>query len=178
MREHCDSRPFGLTLLELLVVITLMGLVAATVTTRIGGGLDNAAMGQAVAQWEFTDQHLRLKTRRSGRPATLYLKVASNRMECAFDEEDDTARTLRTLGRSVKLGKVLSSTHEVKYGPAVIRYSGRGTTETFAIELIGKRKARRWLMVAGVTGQITEVADESQAKQILEVLLPPSLHAG
>jgi hypothetical protein len=158
-----------------LIVVTLLGLVAATVTSRIGGSLDQAAMGRAVTQWEFTDQQLRLKARRSGRPVALHLDVGTNRLECEW-EENAATRTVHSLGRGVKLARYLSSTQEETYGPARIRYSCRGTTETFVVELVGKRS--RWLLVAGLTGQISEIADETKARELLEQLSRKSVHAG
>jgi prepilin-type N-terminal cleavage/methylation domain-containing protein len=177
--KACDSHSWrGLTLLELLVVITLLGLVAATVTSRIGNSLDQAAMGQAKAQWAFTDAQLRQKARRSGREVALHLEVGTNRLECAFDPEHHTDRTIRTLARGVTLSRYLSATHEVTHGPLTIHYSEQGTTETFAVELTGQGSIRRWLLMSGLTGQVSEIADETQVRQLLELLLPQRLHAG
>lgn len=173
----CPGKMHGLTLLELLVVIVLLGLVTATVTTQLGGTLAPAALGQAVSQLEFADQQLRLRARRSGKPVALHLEIGTNRLECAFDAGEDARRTVRTLGRGVRLTKYLSATQEVTYGPVSIRYDERGASETIAVELVGGRSARRWLLVAGITGQITEVADEAAARDLLELLLPPGVHA-
>lgn len=155
-----------------------MALVAATVTTRLGGSLNQAAMHQARSQWEFTDQQLRLRARRTGQPVALHLEIGTNRLDCTFDVEDESAGTTRTLGRSVTISRYLSATQEITYGPVVIPYSNHGTSETFAIELVGASDGRQWILVTGITGQISEVSDERQARALLEQLLPPRLHAG
>lgn len=168
----------GLTLLELLVVIAILGLVTATVATRLGDTLGPAAMGQSASQWGFADQQLRLRARKSGKPVALHVEIGTNRLECAFDPHDDSQRTIRSLGRDIRLTTIIFATQEVTYGPAAIRYTDRGTSETFAIELAGRGQARRWLLVAGISGQITEVANEAAARELLDLLLPPGLHAG
>jgi type II secretory pathway pseudopilin PulG len=166
-----------MTLLELLVVVTLLGFVAATVTVRLSGRLNQAALSQAVSQWEFTDAQLRLRARRKGRPVTLHLEVGSNRVECAFDPDDDSARTVRTLGRGVQLTKFRSATREVTYGRMDIEYTDRGSTETYVVELEG-RQGKRWILVAGITGQTTELFNEREVEELLGRLLPASFYAG
>src|SRR3972149_2559208 len=117
----------------------LMGFVAATVTVQLSGRLSQAALGQAVSQWEFTDAQLRLRARQKGRPVTLHLELGSNRLECALDPDDDAARTVRTLGRGVKLMKFRSATREVTYGPLAIEFTDRGSSETYVVELEGRQ---------------------------------------
>jgi prepilin-type N-terminal cleavage/methylation domain-containing protein len=168
----------GFTLLELLVVIAILGLVTATVTTRIADILGPAAMKQSVSQLEFTDQGLRLRARRGAKPASLYFEIGANRLECAFGNDPNVPRTIRTLGRGIRITKLFSATQEVTSGPVTIGYDDRGSSETFAIELAGRHDARQWLIVAGITGQFTEVADEAATRELLQVLLPTSLHAG
>jgi prepilin-type N-terminal cleavage/methylation domain-containing protein len=167
----------GLTLLELLVVVVILGLMTATVATRISGTLGPAALGQAVSQWDFTDQQLRLRARRSGKPLAMHLEIGTNRVECEFDGDDNSRSTVRSLGRGVRLNKIISGTREVTNGRAIICYTDRGTTESFAIELAGQRNARRWILFAGLTGQSTELPNESAACELLEMLSPPSIHA-
>jgi len=175
MRLRCHNR--GLTLMELLVVVTLMGFVAATVTVQLSGRLSQAALGQAVSQWEFTDAQLRLRARQKGRPVTLHLELGSNRLECALDPDDDAARTVRTLGRGVKLMKFRSATREVTYGPLAIEFTDRGSSETYVVELEG-RQGKRWILVAGITGQTSELSNEQEVEELLGRLLPASIHAG
>jgi prepilin-type N-terminal cleavage/methylation domain-containing protein len=168
----------GLTLLELLVVVALLGLVTGTVTVRLGGTLSPAALGQAISQWQFADEQLRVRARRSGRPVTLHLEIGSHRLECAFDSDPDAGRVVRSLGRGVRLTKYVSAMQEVTYGPLSIHYDERGASEMFAVEFTGGQSARRWMLVAGLTGQVTEVTDESAAKEILESVSPPRVHPG
>jgi type II secretory pathway pseudopilin PulG len=167
----------GLTLIELLVVLTVLGFVAATVTMRLGGRLGHAALAQSVSQWKFTDSQLRTRAARKGRSIALHLEVGSNQLELALDPEDDGARTVRSLGRGVTLTRYRSATREITYGPIAIDYSSEGTTETYAVELTGSQGAR-WVLVAGLTGQATEVANGDDIDELLDQLLPSSLHAG
>ncbi len=165
----------GFTLLELLVVVALLALVTATVTMRLGHTMGPAALGQAVSEWEFADQQLRVKASRSGKPVALGVEIGTNRLECEFDK--DMPPAARSLGSHVRLTKYLSSTEEISYGPLAIRYTDRGASRTYAVELTGGRRLRRWLVVAGITGQITEVADEKAAREILQVLSPEGVFA-
>jgi prepilin-type N-terminal cleavage/methylation domain-containing protein len=174
---YARNRNRGLTLIELLVVVTLLGFVAATVTVQLSGRLSQAALGQAVSQWEFTDAELRLRARRKGRPVTLHLEIGSNSVECALDPDDDSARTVRSLGRGVKLTKYCSATRTITYGPLEIAFRDRGTSETYVVELTGKQ-GKRWIMVAGITGQTSELSNEREVEELFDRLLAASVHAG
>ena len=174
---YCRRAYRGLTLIELLVVVTLLGFVAATVTVKLSGRLSQAALGQAVSQWQFTDAQMRQRARQKGRPLSLHVEIGTNRLECGFDPDDEAARTIRTLGRGVKLTKFRSVTRDVQFGPLVIDYTDRGNTETFVLELQGSQ-GKRWLLVAGITGQTTELTNEREAEELMSRLLPASVHAG
>lgn len=178
-RPRSDSfvRFHGFTLLEILIVLALMALVTATVTLRLGGRFQQVSLEQSVSLWESADTQLRARARRTGRPVALHLEVGSGVIECAFDPEDESARTIRELGRGVRVGKYLSATREVSFGPVTVAYSARGTSETFAVELVGGDD-RRWILVAGITGQMNEIADEQTAKKLLDMLIPTGVHAG
>ena len=174
----CPRRSYrGLTLIELLVVLTLMGFVCATVTVTLSGRLSQAALGQAVFQWEFSDAQMRQRAMQTGRPLSLSIEIGTNRLACRFDPDDANSQICRTLGRGVQLTRFLSATRDITHGPLVIEYTDRGTTETFMVELQGSR-GRRWLLVAGVTGQMTELSNEHTAEGLMSRLLPASVHSG
>jgi prepilin-type N-terminal cleavage/methylation domain-containing protein len=168
----------GFTLLELLVVIAILGLVTATVTSRIADTLGPAAMKQSISQFDFTDRGLRLRARRIGTPISLHFEIGGNQLECAFASEQGTPRTVRALGHGIRIAKYFTSTQDVTYGPVTIDYDGHGASESFAIEFAGRQGTGQWLLVAGVTGQLSEVSDEASAREVLQMLLPSGLHAG
>ena len=171
VRNQC-----GLTLLELLVVIAILGFATATVTLRLEDTLGPAALQQWVSQFEFSDAQLRARARHTGKPTSLHLEIHTNQLQCIFNSESESAPALRTLGHGVRITKLLSTTQETTHGPAAIEYDERGSSPTFAIELTGHRDGRRWLVVAGLTGQITEVKDEAFVRNLLQQM--SSLHAG
>lgn len=177
IHKNCRARNNGLTLLELLVVIAILGLLTATVTAQLGDTLGPATLQQSISQWEFADQQLRARARHTGKPVALHFEIGGGRLECALGPDEDTPRTIRTLGRGVQITKCLSATQEVNSGSKSIGYDERGSSETFAIEFMGRREKRRWMIVAGITGQITEVANEAAAREVLQLLLPPGIHA-
>jgi prepilin-type N-terminal cleavage/methylation domain-containing protein len=168
----------GFTLLELLVVIAILGLVTATVTTRIADTLAPAAMKQSISQLEFTDQGLRLRARHSGKHTALHFEIGAERLECDFGSETNGPRTIRALGRGVRITKYFSPTQEVTYGTVTINYDDHGSSQTFAIQLSGRREPGQWFLVVGLTGQLSEVSNEAAAREILQLLLPAGVHAG
>jgi prepilin-type N-terminal cleavage/methylation domain-containing protein len=178
MQKERGKTHGGLTLIELMVVIALLALVTATVTVSLGNTLGPAALQQSVSEWEFTDQQLRARARHTGKPVAIRLEIGSNRLLCTLDPEGEAPPTIRTLGRGVRITKYISATQETTSGTGTIEYDERGSSETFAIELTGRSDQRRWLLVAGLSGQITEVAHENAARELLQQLRPPSLHAG
>ena len=65
------------TLIELVVVLTILGLAASVVTIRFAGPLREARVRAAIEQWRATDQFAR-QLNRSGR-ITVSLKKRQNR---------------------------------------------------------------------------------------------------
>lgn len=166
----------GLTLIELLVVVTLLGFVAATVTVRLSGQLSRAALGQAVTEWESADQQLRSRACRKGQPAELKFEIGSNQLQLLFDPESESKPIVRSFSRGVRLAKFRSAMREITSGPVTMDYTEQGTSETYVVELAG-RAGSRWVLVAGLTGQATELTDEHEAETLLDRLLPASVHA-
>ena len=172
------GKHFGLTLLELLVVIVILGLVTATVTVRLTASLGPAALEQSVAQFGFADKQLRGGARHTARHSRLELEIGASQLVCRFDATAADAGVNRALSNGVRITKYLSANQELTYGTAAVQYDDRGASESFAIELTAAGDRRRWLLVTGLTGQITEVNNESAAREILQQIAPPGLHAG
>jgi hypothetical protein len=161
-----------------LVVIVVLGLVAATVTSRMSAMFGPAALQQSVSEWEFADRQVRDRARHVGKILSIRIEMGGNRLQCTLDPEPGMPPTNRTLSRGVRITKYVSATQELTSNSTTIAYDERGASESYAIELTGRAGKRRWLLVAGLTGQISEVADENKARELLQHLLPPGLHAG
>ena len=79
------------TLIELVVVLTILGLAASIVTIRFAGPLREARVRAAIEQWRATDQVARLASR-SGR-VTVTLKKLANRTQITV--QSDSGHVLR-----------------------------------------------------------------------------------
>lgn len=81
----------GFTLIELVVVLTILGLAASIVTIRFAGPLREARVRAAIEQWRATDQVARLANR-SGR-VTVTLNKLGNRTQITV--QSDSGQILR-----------------------------------------------------------------------------------
>ena len=79
------------TLIELVVVLTILGLAASIVTIRFAGPLREARVRAAIEQWRATDQVARLASRSGG--VTVTLKKIANRTQISI--QSDAGHILR-----------------------------------------------------------------------------------
>jgi type II secretory pathway pseudopilin PulG len=157
-------------------VITVLALLAAVVGTRIGGAQQRASFEQAIAQWEFFDQQLRIEARRHGQPVQARLELGTGRLvREAVDRGRRTAAT-QSLAGNIRIARFTSATRDAKTGNINVTYGPQGTSETFAVKLAGPGARQEWLLVAGVSGQMTRVEKDSEVEDVLQALAPAGVY--
>jgi type II secretory pathway pseudopilin PulG len=176
--QSCDScRERSFTLLELLVVITVLSLLSVMVVTRVTGVHNKAAFEQAVSLWEFDDQELRSYSRRHDRPTELRLELGSGDVVRKLSEDDRSDGIRQSLGDRVVVARYLSSTRNTDSGRVNIAYSPQGTSDSFAVKLAGPGGRAGWLLVAGVSGQVTPMERDTEVEDVFEALRPSGVYA-
>jgi len=159
----------GFTLVELLVVIALIGLLAGLTMTRMGSVTHRARLQAEVERLAALDGALRSHAARHAAACRLKLDLDAGEIERVSGGEDRIARTLALSG-AVRLSRFLSATRDTGHGTIHVDYSPQGTSESFALQLQVGDGESRWLLFAGVTGQITEWEEQRDVERILHTL--------
>ncbi|MEM8670555.1 MAG: prepilin-type N-terminal cleavage/methylation domain-containing protein [Planctomycetota bacterium] len=166
--ESSNTRRRAFTLLELLVVLTLVALIAAIAAPRLAGTFSQSRMETAIAQVVTFDRQVRSIALKQNRDTTLNFDLASDRLTASWERaEMEVSAKLPT---SVHIESVVSRRDRQRSrGRAEIRAYGDGTTDGYAVQLvIGQR--RQWLFFAGLTGQVTRLESTRETEAILDAI--------
>ncbi|MEZ6055062.1 MAG: type II secretion system protein [Planctomycetaceae bacterium] len=155
----------GFTLPELMVVILIIGLIAAAAGIRFSGVTQNAKLEWASQQIRSTDEQLRRFASRDGAKGILKIDLNDNQLIRVYQDKIDQELKI-DLGETVTIKRFLSRTRDLKYNEAQVHYTQGGVTESFALELGLPSGKSVWLCVAGLTGRITE---EEQTENVQEL---------
>jgi prepilin-type N-terminal cleavage/methylation domain-containing protein len=155
------------TLIEMTAVILLLGLLTGGVLLSFAAPLDAIRMRQAIEQICAFDSSARQAARRAGREIEMVLDLSDQqliRRELRDDQRRQTARVSLPVGTRVQ--EVRGAARSFSSGSVVIRISPLGISRSFALRLAGPQ-GDRWLMVAGLSGQIVLIDDEERIESIL-----------
>ena len=166
--KRCSIKK-GFTLPELMVVILIIGLIAATVGIRFTGVTQNAKLEWAVSQIKAADDQLRTFAARDGATGILKIDLNKNQLTRVYKGTDKQEQAIN-IGGAIKINRFLSRTRDIKFNEAQVHYSQGGITESFALELSLPSGKSVWLFVAGLTGKITEQEEMADVQKIFSSL--------
>lgn len=159
------------SLVELIVVISIAALIAAAITMNWAGSLSAAVLTNSIETIVEYDRQTR-------RHATTY------RLPCKF-EIDDTENTIavsrwnngREFTKRITFSKrVQITTLEPAGNPFTIdRF---GSSQTILIELSSQSNQRRWLLIAGGTGQHHIFNNEQDAQSLFNFIESTGANSG
>lgn len=170
------------SLVEVTMVLLLAGLLASMVALSLAGPAQVMRLEDALDRIAQCDRRARLYARRFGRPLQLTFRLDSGEISAtssSLDESADDARftqdqtelTLRTdLPDRFHLVRLLVADQKIEAGQVSLPCSSNGQTPSYALGLTSPRDAQQWVVVAGLTGQVTRVKDEAEAQGVLSQL--------
>ncbi len=156
----------GFTLIELTMVLLILAVIAAGATLRVQAPLTTARAGEAVDRIRQFDRLTRAAAYRQDRPLSLIVDLSAGKLE----RTDEAGRSVDggplQLGGRCKIARVLVRGRQRSAGRVTVPCSRRGLTPSYAlaVDIDGRRQ---WLLFAGLTGEMIQVADETQAQEIL-----------
>lgn len=149
------------TLVELLVVVTLVGLAAAGVTLSLRGTTEPACLRAATLQIEQTWRLARHRAATRHVPVWVQFQSGGGRYRLVWSEETTgVGPAWKTLdGVTIVRGTVLSSaTPREREGLLTLRITPSGASLPWALEL-SAGQARRVLWTDGATGRVAHHDD-------------------
>ena len=157
------------TLIEVTAVLVLMAVLAGTATLALAGPRARAAAAEAVDQLAFADEAVRQAALSGDRPQTLVIDMAVGRLSRATDAA--AGATLAELPAGVRVTRVLLGADVTDSGEARVTVSAGGLSSSYAVGL-STPAGPRWVVVAGLTGQVSTVPDAAAADAALDLVRP------
>lgn len=164
-RSHLAPRP-AFTLIELMLAVLLLALLTASAALSFSGPLRRARARDAVEALRSFDAQARLLAIQRGRPVRVAFDLANGAIarRDASGQSADAARVAWPTGFAaveVRVGEQLSRGDDNQ-----IDISPLGVSPTYAVHVTGPQ-FDRWIIVAGLTGQIAQVQDESTMASLI-----------
>jgi len=159
------------TLLETTAAILILGLIATAVSLSLHGRYASVRAGDVLEQIQFLDQTTRAVAQRSGAPVKLRLDLDRQCIERIEGDSDDQVLVLYRIPSRFKIDVVLSDGQESRRGRVQIAFNAEGLSGTYALCLAAEKdSSRRWLAVAGLSGQATVLADRKEVDALFKTL--------
>ncbi len=158
------TRP-AFTLIEVTAVLVLTAVLAGVAAVSLAGPRHRAVAADAVDQVAFADGQVRRAALAGDRPMSIVLDLSAGRLSRAAEDGSDPV-TLADLPAGVRIDRVLLGADVLDVGVARATVSAEGRSRSYAVGL-ATPAGPRWLVVAGLTGQVTPVADEAAADAVL-----------
>ena len=160
------NRHQGFTLLELLVVITLLALVTAVVSVRFGGVAAKARLKLAADQIRLFDAQTRSLARRQGNALLMRIDPHARTVHRERAAGGEAVTPPLHLPRGVSIRDVLAEGHLASDHGLLVGPLGRSTS--YAVRLSAQQDTLiRWVIIAGVTGQARVVEGDDESRSII-----------
>jgi prepilin-type N-terminal cleavage/methylation domain-containing protein len=159
----------GFTLVELSVVVLILGIMAGAVTLHMASPMQRAGLTSATAEIVSFDHLTRTQSRESDLPMRLVVDLAEHRLQ-RTSETGDPLGTAFELPSGYRITRLLVGEKTIYSGSASITCSRLGAMPTYAVLVEAPNTQKRWVVVAGLTGQTIESDDEKEVLGILGVL--------
>ena len=154
------------TLIEVTAVLVLTAVLAGVAAVSLSGPRHRAAVADAVDQLAFADAQVRGGAVSADEPRVLLIDLATGRLSRTA-ADGAAVVTLAELPAGVSVSRVMAGSDVIDAGRARVPISAEGRSRSYAVGL-STAAGPRWLVVAGLSGQVTAVADETTAESALE----------
>lgn len=151
----------GFTLIEMMLAVMLMALLAGAVAMGFSQPLKSSRTVDAIEVVRSFDNMARQSAVASGSNARLVFDVAQNSLMLRDGAELTQLRSRISLPQGCRIDAVRIDEHLVSSSEAILDISPHGWSKTYAVHLLCPG-SDRWLVFAGMTGQMTQVQNESE----------------
>jgi prepilin-type N-terminal cleavage/methylation domain-containing protein len=154
------------TLIEVMMTVLLMALLASAAALSFSGPLRSARAADAQDQIRSFDAAARDMARHSHREVRLVFDLSGSTLARREGPELQDLRSRVSLPAGCRVTQLCVAGQSFEDGEAVVDFSSLGIGRSYAIHLSGAG-LDRWLLIAGLSGQMTQVQDEVEAQSIL-----------
>lgn len=166
-RPFVRERRFGFTLIELLIVITIVGLLASITIVRTSVVARKARLRQAIDRFTMSDGLLRSHASKHSIGGELKIEVGTPNVQSKYGSSSDHSNV--DLG-NVSILRIKTVRRELTNATYTIKYSPKGTSETYAVAFKGLEAKPVWIVFSGETGQSKRFEEERDVEQLFKSL--------
>lgn len=173
-------RTDAFTLVEMVAVLALAGLLAAAATLSVEGLGRDARMDDVMDRLAEYDQLARASARQAHRPVTLWFNATRGAVERIFearDGEPDAGQAVFHLPPGFSIERVMAAGGRDPGADLKLAVSEAGRSASYALRIRGAGRVR-WILIAGLTGDLTWPKDEREIDNIFTRLTPAGDDAG
>lgn len=173
-------RRAGFTFIEVIAVVTLLGVLAGGVMWAMAGDVSRASKEDAIQKLTHADRTARLAARRLGSPFALRIDLDRQRLRREpLGNTDHPRSTAVTLRGGYRIDRVVLPDDDHEKGGMSIPVSTGGRSATYAVRFAPPRDAMNagqtqaepvWLVIAGLTGEVTRGYDDQEIDNLFNAL--------
>lgn len=164
--QAAPSSKRAFSLIELTAVILILAIVAAAVALRVQTPMRHARLGDATGAIGQFDRMTRRAAREQDRPLRMVVALPAWRLS-RTDERGRATSPPMVLPSGTIIEQLLVRDQSAASAEVAISCSRLGLTPTYAM-LVSSGGERRWIVVAGLTGEVVEVKSEQEVHEIIE----------
>jgi prepilin-type N-terminal cleavage/methylation domain-containing protein len=164
-----DSAAFSL--LELMAVVAIAGILAAAVSWSLGGRYASVQVTDVMERIALADRLIRMHAENRTAPVALVIDAGEGRFVRLTGDQADPLYTLPPRWRIERLessGAARAAAGSTE--PVVLRYGPTGIAPTWAAQLVDPQGREHWIVLAGVSGQVTRTHDEATVQNIIDAM--------
>jgi prepilin-type N-terminal cleavage/methylation domain-containing protein len=170
---NCRS---AFTLVEVMIAVLLMALLASAAALSFSGSLRSARSTEALERLRSFDSAARDVTRRTNREARIVFDLSNDTLSRREGTDLDELTAQVRLPTGYRIDELRIPGQSFTDGEAVVDCSALGVSRTYAVHLVGPG-LDHWVLVAGLTGEMTQEKDESATQSILDRAAPVSFRS-
>jgi prepilin-type N-terminal cleavage/methylation domain-containing protein len=169
------NRRDAFTLVEMMVVLLILATAAGAVALRTGAVWQSVQMRDVLTQIADYDRSARTWCRDNDKPLRVQVDLENGRLDLCDEEGRPLPITPWEAPRGYRFARLIVRTQDVTMGRAVIGCSRQGLTPSYGLLLEGPLRQRRWIALAGLSGQAMV---EEHDKAVQDMLAGPTAPAG
>ena len=175
-RQSQINDRWAFTLLEMLVVLSLITIVCGVVLVQFRGPYERALSSQSIFKLEQWLTKVRENAVRNRRDVGIRIDLAHALLTCTLAADKHISPLVSELHISdtIQMDRLRLANKEFDSGSVQFRIDASGRSPTVAIHLVPSKAPAKWLMVLGGSGQIIELSKEG-IDHVFE-LLPQRLY--
>jgi len=166
----------GFTLVEVMVAILLMALLASAAALSFSGSLRTARSTEALEVLRSFDSAARDVARRTSRETRIVFDFSHDTLSRREGADLENLVGRAQLPSAYRIEELRIPGRSFMEGEAVVDCSALGISRSYAVHLMGPG-LDQWVLVAGMTGEMTLEKDESVTQSILDKAAPLSFRA-